>query len=83
MGVGNTPQQIKAGLAGSAITRSAIKKTLKNALNPDKFSIAGSGKQVRDVLHADDLVSLYLKAYENADIMNGIVFNIGGGKTTH
>ena len=56
------------------------KKTLKNALNPDKFSIAGSGKQVRDVLHADDLVSLYLKAYENADIMNGIVFNIGGGK---
>jgi CDP-paratose 2-epimerase len=43
------------------------------------FTIAGSGKQVRDVLHAKDLVSLYLQAYQCKDILNGEVFNIGGG----
>ena len=46
---------------------------------PEPFTISGSGKQVRDVLHSDDLVALYRSAYNNRDILNGEIFNIGGG----
>ena len=45
------------------------------------FTISGNGKQVRDVLHADDLINLYKKAFLNKDILNGEIFNIGGGQT--
>jgi len=44
----------------------------------EPFTIAGTGKQVRDVLHTDDLVSLYRMAYANKPKMNGEIFNIGG-----
>lgn len=43
------------------------------------FTISGTGKQVRDVLHAEDLVSLYRQAYECRKKMQGEIFNIGGG----
>lgn len=43
------------------------------------FTISGSGKQVRDLLHADDMVSLYFRAVENIDAAKGQAFNIGGG----
>ena len=43
------------------------------------FTIAGTGKQVRDVLHADDLVRLYRQAYVCRGRMQGEIFNIGGG----
>jgi CDP-paratose 2-epimerase len=46
---------------------------------PKPFTIAGTGKQVRDVLHADDLILLYRAAYAHRSIMNGEIFNIGGG----
>ncbi len=45
----------------------------------EPFSIAGNGKQVRDVLFADDMTSLYFKAIENIDKAQGQAFNIGGG----
>jgi len=43
------------------------------------FTISGSGKQVRDVLHADDLIRVYLLAVERIDRAAGQVYNIGGG----
>lgn len=46
---------------------------------PEPFTIAGTGKQVRDVLHAEDLVSLYSVAFENKEAAAGKIFNIGGG----
>lgn len=46
---------------------------------PEPFTIAGTGKQVRDVLHAEDLVRLYQAAYDQADTCAGQIFNIGGG----
>ncbi|MCU0749577.1 MAG: GDP-mannose 4,6-dehydratase [Akkermansiaceae bacterium] len=46
---------------------------------PSPFTIAGTGKQVRDVLHAEDLVSLYQAAFEHRDTCAGEIFNIGGG----
>lgn len=43
------------------------------------FSISGNGKQVRDVLHVDDVVHLYRVAIEKFDNVKGNAFNIGGG----
>jgi CDP-paratose 2-epimerase len=53
-------------------------ETKKGALK-EPFTISGNGKQVRDVLHADDVVSLYFKTIENIDKAKGQTFNIGGG----
>ncbi|MBT4121074.1 MAG: NAD-dependent epimerase/dehydratase family protein [Candidatus Magasanikbacteria bacterium] len=49
--------------------------------NPQRepFTISGNGKQVRDVLHADDMVDLYFLAAKNIEKIKGQVFNIGGG----
>ena len=43
------------------------------------FTISGSGKQVRDVLHAEDMKRLYFAAHTNIDLAKGQAFNIGGG----
>lgn len=45
----------------------------------EPFTISGNGKQVRDVLHADDMKQLYLAAVSNIDKAKGQAFNIGGG----
>ncbi len=44
----------------------------------EPFTISGNGKQVRDVLHADDVVRLYFAAKDKEEAY-GQVFNIGGG----
>ncbi len=43
------------------------------------FTVSGDGKQVRDLLHADDLVSSYRMAAKAAGGCAGTAFNIGGG----
>ena len=45
----------------------------------EEFTISGNGKQVRDVLHAEDMRRLYMAAISNIDSANGHAFNIGGG----
>jgi len=45
----------------------------------EPFTISGTGKQVRDVLHADDMKRLYMAAVANIDKAKGQAFNIGGG----
>lgn len=52
---------------------------IKNGTAKEPFTISGNGKQVRDVLHASDVVNLYFKASEKIDSIKGNVFNIGGG----
>lgn len=44
------------------------------------FTITGTGKQVRDVLYVEDLVSLYQRAYACRESLQGEIFNIGGSK---
>ena len=44
------------------------------------FTISGNGKQVRDVLHADDMIQLYFLAADKIGAAAGQAFNIGGGK---
>ena len=42
-------------------------------------TIYGDGKQVRDILHVDDLIASFHAAYENIDKVKGMAFNVGGG----
>ena len=39
----------------------------------------GRGKQVRDLLHVDDLLPLVLHQIDHLDALSGEVFNVGGG----
>lgn len=43
------------------------------------ISISGTGKQVRDVLHPDDIRGLYFGVVECDDAPIGEVFSVGGG----
>ena len=51
----------------------------KNGVLKEPFTIQGNGKQVRDVLHADDMITLYFSALENIGVARGEAFNVGGG----
>ena len=44
------------------------------------ITIYGDGKQVRDLLYVDDLLTAYDMAYTNIDKTVGQIYNIGGGK---
>ncbi|WP_457623732.1 GDP-mannose 4,6-dehydratase [Persephonella sp.] len=52
---------------------------IKKGILKEPFTIHGNGKQVRDVLYADDMIDLYFKTVENIEKVKGEVFNIGGG----
>lgn len=52
---------------------------IKNKKLKEPFTISGNGKQVRDVLFADDMTKLYFLAIENIETAKGQTFNIGGG----
>jgi len=44
------------------------------------FGFGGTGKQVRDILHVDDLFELVKYQLENLDQVNGKTLNVGGGR---
>ncbi len=48
-------------------------------LRREPFTISGNGKQVRDVLHAEDMISLYFSTLQHVPAAAGQAFNIGGG----
>ena len=54
-------------------------QALQQKQSPSRFTVSGTGKQVRDVLFAQDAVQCYLQAGQNAAKYAGEVFNIGGG----
>jgi CDP-paratose 2-epimerase len=43
------------------------------------ITIYGDGKQIRDVLHVEDLARAYEAAYEHREAVSGQAFNMGGG----
>ena len=57
-----------------------VEKAIEKYKNPDcdPFTISGNGKQVRDILHAKDMINLYYTALEHTDEVCGQAYNIGG-----
>ena len=49
------------------------------ALLGKPITIYGDGKQIRDVLHVNDLVGAYLAAIKSRSVVSGKALNIGGG----
>jgi CDP-paratose 2-epimerase len=56
-------------------------QALLSQAHPDRapFTIAGDGKQVRDLLYIDDAVDCYIRAAQNFSKARSHAFNIGGG----
>lgn len=52
---------------------------LRCALEKKPLTLYGTGKQVRDVLFAEDLVEALLEAQKHREKLTGQAFNIGGG----
>ena len=52
------------------------------AVTGRQITVYGDGKQVRDVLHVNDLLDAYDLAVEKIDDVKGEVYNIGGGTRT-
>ena len=52
---------------------------VRQAMKNEPITIYGDGKQVRDLLFADDLVRAMQLAQENMDVVAGEPFNLGGG----
>jgi len=55
----------------------AVEESL--GISKEPFTISGNGKQVRDVLHAEDMITLYFSCIEHMNAAKGNAFNIGGG----
>lgn len=49
------------------------------AITGKPIIIYGNGKQVRDLLHVDDLVRAFQMATDRIDVTRGQVYNLGGG----
>ncbi|MEN8098470.1 MAG: SDR family NAD(P)-dependent oxidoreductase [Chloroflexota bacterium] len=49
------------------------------AINDRPITLYGDGKQVRDLLHVDDLIRAYELAVDNIEITKGRIYNLGGG----
>ena len=49
------------------------------AVTGKQITIYGDGKQVRDVLHVQDLLNAYDAAIDKIDTVKGQVYNVGGG----
>lgn len=52
---------------------------IKEGKLKEAFTISGNGCQVRDILHAEDMVNLYYTALFSKDMVYGQAYNIGGG----
>lgn len=63
------------GWVGWFIQKAIEKKADSNS---KPFTISGNGKQVRDILHAKDMINLYYMALENIDKIKGQAYNVGG-----
>lgn len=69
--------KVDQGLLGLWVSRHFFKGELAY------FGYGGAGKQVRDILHVDDVLRLVLHQMAHIDDLAGEVFNVGGGTTVN
>ena len=69
--------KVDQGLVGLWVSRHYFKGELAY------FGYGGEGKQVRDVLHVDDLLRLVLHQIDRFEDLAGEVFGVGGGTTVN
>ena len=69
--------KIDQGLVGLWVSRHYFKGELAY------FGYGGEGKQVRDILHVDDLLRLVLHQIDRFEELAGEVFSVGGGTTVN
>ena len=50
-----------------------------SAVTGRPITFFGDGKQVRDILHVDDLIAAFEAAISNIELSQGQVYNLGGG----
>ncbi len=57
-----------------------VAKAIEKFQNPncEPFAISGNGKQVRDLLQAQDMINLYFTALDHINEIYGQAYNIGG-----
>lgn len=57
-----------------------VAKAIEKYKNPncEPFTISGNGKQVRDLLQAQDMINLYFTALKHINEIYGQAYNIGG-----
>ena len=57
-----------------------VAKAIERYQNPncEPFTISGDGKQVRDLLQAQDMINLYFTALDHINDVYGQAYNIGG-----
>lgn len=51
----------------------------RRSIRREPITIYGDGRQVRDLLHVEDLIDAMLMAHAAIDLVEGRAFNIGGG----
>lgn len=56
----------------------AIQRLIRSALTGEEFELFGTGDQVRDFTHVEDVVSANFAAIES-EVASGEVFNVSGG----
>ena len=66
--------KIDQGLVGYWIAKHLYGGKLKY------FGYRGSGKQVRDALHVDDLCQIIFHELLHLNALNGKIYNVGGGR---
>jgi CDP-paratose 2-epimerase len=59
--------------------RGWVAECLDRALRREPVTVFGDGRQVRDLLYVDDVVTALILAEEKIGILRGRAFNIGGG----
>jgi CDP-paratose 2-epimerase len=52
---------------------------VRRAIERRPITIFGDGKQVRDILHVEDLINAFLLVMSRLDQVRGQAFNVGGG----
>ena len=70
---------IYGGLQYATFDQGWIAFFVKMGILGEPFRINGTGKQVRDALHVDDLTGAFRSAVRSIEQTAGRAFNIGGG----